>query len=496
VAFPEYDDCDGLALAELVRARQVRASEVVEAAIEAIEAANPAINAVVHKMYDSARAAAAGTLPDGPFAGVPFLLKDLHTTCAGEPTSAGNRLLRERRMPHDSEIVRRFRAAGVIILGKTNTPEFGLTPFTESETLGVARNPWDQTRTPGGSSGGSGAAVGARMVPIAGASDGGGSIRIPASCCGVFGLKPTRGRTPLGPDHGELWRGFTIENVITRSVRDSAAMLDAIAGPDVGAPYHAPPAAEPFLTSAKTDPRKLRIAFTSKPFLGHSVHPDCEQALASTVELLRRLGHDLVESAPAIDREACAVAFLTVLTAETRADIESTAASVNRKPSRRDFELGTYVVGLLGRSQSATDYVNAVRVLQTAGRRIAQFFESVDVLVTPTLAAPPVKIGALKTAGGQATFLKAVAACDAGWLLNALNAIPALASKTFDFSPYTPMFNVTGQPAMSVPLYWNAEGVPIGSHFVGRFGDEATLFRLAGQLERAQPWKSRRPRQP
>jgi len=448
VAFPEYDDCDGLALAELVRARQVRASEVVEAAIEAIEAANPAINAVVHKMYDSARAAAAGTLPDGPFAGVPFLLKELHTTCAGEPTSAGNRLLRERRMPHDSEIVRRFRAAGVIILGKTNTPEFGLTPFTESETLGVARNPWDQTRTPGGSSGGSGAAVGARMVPIAGASDGGGSIRIPASCCGVFGLKPTRGRTPLGPDHGELWRGFTIENVITRSVRDSAAMLDAIAGPDVGAPYHAPPAAEPFLTSAKTDPRKLRIAFTSKPFLGHSVHPDCEQALASTVELLRRLGHDLVESAPAIDREACAVAFLTVLTAETRADIESTAASVNRKPSRRDFELGTYVVGLLGRSQSATDYVNAVRVLQTAGRRIAQFFESVDVLVTPTLAAPPVKIGALKTAGGQATFLKAVAACGAGWLLNALNAIPALASKTFDFSPYTPMFNVTGQPAM------------------------------------------------
>jgi len=496
VAFPEYDDCDGLALAELVRARQVRASEVVEAAIEAIEAANPAINAVVHKMYDSARAAAAGTLPDGPFAGVPFLLKDLHTTCAGEPTSAGNRLLRERRMPHDSEIVRRFRAAGVIILGKTNTPEFGRTPFTESETLGVARNPWDQTRTPGGSSGGSGAAVGARMVPIAGASDGGGSIRSPASCCGVFGLKPTRGRTPLGPDHGELWRGFTIENVITRSVRDSAAMLDAIAGPDVGAPYHAPPSPESFLLSAKTDPRKLRIAFTSKPFLGHSVHSDCEQALASTVELLRRLGHDLVESAPAIDREACAVAFLTVLTAETRADIESTAASVNRKPSRRDFELGTYVVGLLGRSQSATDYVNAVRVLQTAGRRIAQFFESVDVLVTPTLAAPPVKIGALKTAGGQATFLKAVAACGAGWLLNALNAIPALASKTFDFSPYTPMFNVTGQPAMSVPLYWNAEGVPIGSHFVGRFGDEATLFRLAGQLERAQPWKSRRPRQP
>src|SRR5262249_5184827 len=364
-----------------------------------------------HTMHDAARDAAAQALPDGPFAGVPFLVKDLHVTCAGEPTSAGNRLLRHLPMPHDSEIVRRFRGAGLVILGKTNTPEFGLTPFTESETLGTARNPSTPPRTPGGPSGGAAAAVAARMTPMAGASDGGGSIRIPASCCGVFGLKPTRGRTPLGPEHGELWRGFTVENVISRSVRDSAAMLDAIAGPDVGAPYHAPPAAEPFLTSAGADPRRLRIAFTSKPFLGHGVHPDCEKALASTVDLLRRLGHDPVEAAPEIDREACGVAFLTVLTAEAPADLEWAREIFNRKPSRHDFDLGTYVVGLLGRSQSATDYVNAVRVLQAAGRRIAQFFETVDVLLTPTLAMPPVKIGALRAAGGQARFLKAVAAC-------------------------------------------------------------------------------------
>ena len=490
MAFPEYEEYDGLGLAALVRTRQVQAGELVEAAIARIEAANPALNAVVHTMYDQARADAARGLPEGPFTGVPFLLKDLHVTCAGVPTSCGTRLLRHLPMPHDSEIVRRFRTAGVVILGKTNTPEFGLTPFTESETLGVARNPWDRSRTPGGSSGGSGAAVAARMVPIAGASDGGGSIRIPASCCGVFGLKPTRGRTPLGPDHGELWRGFTIEHVISRSVRDSAAMLDAIAGPDVGAPYHAPPAAGPFQRDAENEPRRLRIAVTSHPFLGHAVDGDCEQALGVTADLLRRLGHDVVEAAPEIEREPCAVAFLTVLTAETRADIEWAAKMTNRRPSHIDFEVGTYAVGLLGRSQTATDYVNAVRVLQSAARRIGAFFETVDVLVTPTLAEPPVRIGALKTTGRRLAFLKAVGRVNAGWLLNAIGAIPALAAKTFDFSPYTPMFNVTGQPAMSVPLHWNDDGVPMVRILSDASATKARSFSLRANSNARSPGRS------
>jgi amidase len=493
VSFAEYHKYDGLGLAELVRTRQIAASELVDEAIRRIEAHNPSVNAVVYPMYEQARAAARGVLPDGPFTGVPFLLKDLHSTCAGIPTSSGNRLLRGIPMPHDSEIVRRFKAAGVVLLGKTNTPEFGLTPFTESEALGAARNPWDLSRTPGGSSGGAGAAVAARMVPLAGASDGGGSIRIPASCCGVFGLKPTRGRTPWGPDYGEVWHGLAIENTISISVRDSAAMLDAIAGPDVGAPYEAPPQARPFLEEAATEPGRLRIAFTGVPFLGHATHPDCLKGLAATVALLRRLGHEVIEAAPEIDRDEFAVAFLTLVATEARADIEHAAKLGGRAPALDDFEVGTYAVGLLGHSMRASDYVKAMRALQGTGRVIGRFFETCDVLLTPTLAQPPVPIGALKTAGGQVAFLKIAGRLNAGWLLHALGVINALAAKAFDFSAFTPLFNVSGQPAMSVPLAWNDDGLPIGMQFVGRFGDEATLFRLAGQLERAQPWFSRRP---
>ena len=493
MSFAEYHQYDALGLAELVRTRQVTATELVEEAIRRIDAHNPSVNAVVYTMYDQARAAARGVLPDGPFTGVPFLLKDLHSTCAGIPTSSGNRLLRNIPMPHDSEIVRRFKAAGVVLLGKTNTPEFGLTPFTESDALGIARNPWNLSRTPGGSSGGSGAAVAARMVPIAGASDGGGSIRIPASCCGVFGLKPTRGRTPWGPDHGEVWHGLAIEHAISISVRDSAAMLDAIAGPDVGAPYDAPPQVRPFREDAATEPGRLRIAFTAHPFLGHTTHPDCVKGLAATVDLLRQLGHEVIEAAPEIDREAFAVAFLTLVAAEARAEIEQAAKLAGRAVTAGDFEIGTYAVGLLGHSMRAADYVKAMRVLQATGRVIGRFFETCDVLLTPTLALPPVPIGALKTAGGQVAFLKLIGRFNAGWLLNALGVINALAAKAFDFSAFTPLFNVTGQPAMSVPLAWNDDGLPIGMQFVGRFGDDATLFRLAGQLERARPWFSRIP---
>lgn len=492
-AFPEYHKYDGLGLAELVRTKQVTPVELVEEAISRIEAHNPTLNAVVYKMYDQARSAAKGELPDGPFKGVPFLLKDLASMYEGVPTSNGNRLLEHIPAPHDSEIVRRYKAAGVVILGKTNTPEFGLVPFTEPETFGVTRNPWDLNRTPGGSSGGSAAAVAACMVALAGGGDGGGSIRIPASCCGVFGLKPTRGRTPTGPDMGERWRGFALEHVITRSVRDSAAMLDAIAGADVGAPYLAPSQTNPFLDEVSTEPSRLRIAFTSHPFLGHTVHEDCVKGLQATARLLRELGHEVVEAAPRIEGEAFSIAFLTIVAAEARADIEWAAGLAKRKPSFGDFEATTYGLGLLGRALSAADYANAGRHLQATARTIGRFFEQYDVLLTPTLSRPPVPIGALQPSSGDMALIRLVGRLNAGWLLGAVGAIKQVAAQTFDFVPYTPVFNVTGQPAMSVPLCWNDAGLPIGMHFIGRFGDEATLFRLAGQLERAQPWFGRTP---
>ncbi|OGL02441.1 MAG: amidase [Candidatus Rokubacteria bacterium RIFCSPHIGHO2_12_FULL_73_22] len=495
-AFAEYAEHDGLGLAELVRNKEVTPSELLEAARARIEAGNPTINAVVHRMYDQARAAVAGGLPDGPFRGVPFLLKDLGAKYAGVPTGAGNRLLRDIPAPLDSEIVRRYKAAGVVILGKTNTPEFGLVPFTEPAVAGPTRNPWDLGRTPGGSSGGSAAAVAARMVPLAGGGDGGGSIRIPASCCGVFGLKPTRGRTPTGPDTGEVWRGFAQEHVLTRSVRDSAAMLDAIAGADVGAPYAAPPQARSFLAEVGTEPGRLRVAFTAQPFLGHAVHDDCVQGLEDTVRLLRELGHTVVEATPRIEREAFAVAFLTIVVAEARAEIEWAAGQARRAPAPGDFEPATWGLGLLGRALSASDYANASRYLQRVAREIGSFFERHDVLLTPTLSAPPVPIGSLQPSRAERAVLGVLGRLHAGWALRAMGMIRQLAGQVFDFIPFTPVFNVTGQPAMSVPLCWNAAGLPIGMHVVGRFGDEATLFRLAGQLERARPWRARAPAGP
>jgi amidase len=492
-AFLEFHKFDGLGLAELVRTRQIAPADLVEEAISRIEVHNPKLNAVVYKLYDQARTAAKGDLPDGPFKGVPFLLKDMHATVKGVPTSCGTRMLKDVPQPHDNEIVRRYRAAGVILLGKTNVPEFSLMPYTEPEAFGPTHNPWDFTRTPGGSSGGSAAAVAARLVPLSGGADGGGSIRIPASCCGVFGLKPTRGRTPTGPDIGDIWRGFVQEHVLTRSVRDSAAMLDAIAGPDVGAPYWAPPQKRPYLQEVTTEPGRLRIAFTWQPFLGHEVHPDCRKGLEATVHLLEQLGHELVEAAPQIEQEAFAIAFLTMIAAETRDEMDWAAGLAGRKASFADLETGTSALALIGQASSAGDYAKALNYLMAAARGVGRFFEGYDVLLTPTLAQPPVPTGSLQPSGAERFMIGLVGRLNAAWLLNALGIIKPVADKTFDFIPYTPVFNATGQPAMSVPLYWNEAGLPIGMHFIGRMGDEATLFRLAGQLERAQPWFDRAP---
>jgi amidase len=493
IPFTDYTRHDGLGLAALVRSGDVSAAELLETALARVETHNPALNAVIRTRNAQVRAEAMQVDRAAPFAGVPFLLKDLIATLAGEPTANGNRLLANLPMPRDSELVRRFRAAGVLIAGRTNTPEFGLTPYTEPRLFGPTHNPWSLAHSPGGSSGGSAAAVAAGLVPLASGGDGGGSIRIPASCCGLFGMKPSRGMTPTGPEFGELWHGFAIEHVLSRSVRDSAAMLDATAGADLGAPYAAPVQARPFLAEVSTEPGRLRIAVTREPLFGHgAVHADCVAGLEATAGLLESLGHHVEEAAPPLDREACALAFVTVLAGETRAEIEYLAQLTQRRTHAADFEAATYSLGLLGHSISAATCVGAMRTLQLTARTMAPFFERHDVLLTPTLAAPPALIGALQPSAGEQRLMRIVNALNAGWLLNALGVIKPLAAKTFDYMPYTPLFNVTGQPAMSVPLHWNAAGLPIGMQFVAKLGDDATLFRLAGQLERARPWFDRR----
>ena len=492
--FPDYRNHDGLGLADLVRKKEVSPLELVEAAIERIEALNPKLNAVIHKMYERGREAARGPLPEGAFAGVPFLLKDLMTAYAGEPLSSGSRFCRGWVPDRHTELARRFLKAGVIVLGKTNTPEFGLLPTTEPEAFGPTRNPWDTGRTPGGSSGGSAAAVASRMVPLASGGDGGGSIRIPASCCGLFGLKPTRGLNPVGPIEGEMWRGFVCEHVLTRTVRDSAAMLDATCGPDPGCYYYTPPPGRPFSEEVTAEPGRLRVAFTSQPFLSPvKPHPDCMAALQDAVTLLEGLGHEVVEAAPPIEGPAFARDMLIMIMGETWADIRDAEGLVGRKASASDFEDGTWVMRVLGKTFTAGEYASAVRALQRQARKVSLFMEDYDVMLTPTLAEPPVLLGSLLPKGAERVAQRVLGRLSLGGVVKALGAIDKVAEQVFAFMPYTPLFNATGQPSMSVPLYWNREGLPVGTLFTGRFGQDGLLFRLAGQLERARPWANKRP---
>lgn len=464
---------DATAQAELVRHKKVKPIELVDAAIARIERLNPALNAVVTPLFESARTTSRGTLPDGPFRGVPFLLKDLFASYAGVRLTAGSTFLRDFVSDHDSELVLRLKRSGLIIIGKTNTPEFGLLPTTEPRLFGPSRNPWDPARSTGGSSGGSAAAVSAGMVPMAHANDGGGSIRIPASCCGVFGLKPTRARNPMGPDFGDALSGLAVEHAVTRSVRDSAALLDATSGPDIGDPYCAPPPARPFLEEVGADSSRLRIAFTTAAMTGVPVHGDCVLAVQEAAKCCASLGHEVQEAAPAIDSERFVNCFMTLWSVGCTRSLDGNAILTGRKLTADQFEELTWALAEQGRAVTASTYLLAVGVLQFIARQVARFFANYDVWITPTLAEPPLPLGSFDAQPG--------------------NPLYGLQRATA-YVPFTPLANVTGQPAMSVPLFWNAEGLPIGTHFVGRFGDEATLFRLAAQLEAAGPWAHRRPK--
>lgn len=489
----EYIQHDATALAALVRAGEVTPMELIEVAIDRLEAVNPAVNAVVHRMDDEARAAADSVDRATVFAGVPFLAKDLQSDYAGHPTSRGSRLLAKRVQENDTELVRRVRATGVSILGKTNTPEFGMLPYTEPHLWGPCRNPWALDRTPGGSSGGSAAAVAAGIVPMAGGGDGAGSIRMPASCCGLFGLKPTRKRTPSGPGRGESWRGAAIEHVITRSVRDSAAMLDATHGPEADAPYRIAPPARPFSREVGADPGRLRIAWTTEPLLGSTVHPDCVEAVAGTVKLLEDLGHEVFEAAPGVDGPAFARAFVYMMAGELGAEIEDLTRTLGRRPRRDELEPLTRCLALVSRALPSSDFAHALRVLERTGNSVAAFFADWDILVTPTVATPPPPIGGLPPRPIERLQLRVLGAIGSGRVIRMAGLIDRTAGGAFDFTPWTPLFNFSGQPAASLPLHWNGEGLPIGVHIVSRVGDEATLLRLAGQLEQARPWFGRMP---
>jgi amidase len=466
---------DAVGSAELVRRKEITPLELVDAAIARVERLNPAINAVVTDTFDRARTEAKGTLPDGPFRGVPFLLKDVMGGAdQGVRLTVGSKFLQSHVARADTELVKRFKRAGLVVIGRTNTPEFSIPPATEPALFGATKNPWNLAYSSGGSSGGAAAAVASRMVPVAHASDAGGSIRIPASCTGVFGLKPTRARNTMAPRLGESVAGLVAEHCVSISVRDSAAFLDATSGPAPGDPYAAPAPARPYLQEIGANPGRLRVAVMRTPLNGANVDADCLEALESAVALCKELGHELVDEQVVLSEPGELLpAFFKVWTLNAAMSLASAEAIVGRDATPDDVEPVTWALAEMGRTLSAVDYEKATRTLHRVSRDVAALYERADVLLTPTLAQPPLLLGAIDNPPDEPLrgFFRSGA-----------------------FAAFTPLFNITGQPAMSVPLFWNAAGLPIGVQFAARFGDETTLFRLASQLESARPWAARLPK--
>lgn len=472
LSFAEYRNHDALGLAALVRKGETTAAELLDIAVARTNAVNPAINAVVDVFADKARAAIAAGLPDGPFTGVPFLLKDLFIDFEGTRTSSGAVFFKDTVATRDSTIATRYRQAGLVTFGKSHSCEFGAVPTTESQLYGVTRNPWNTDYSAGGSSGGSSAAVAAGILPAANGSDAGGSIRTPAATCGLFGLKPTRGRVPLGPARFDGGGGIATVHALTRSVRDSAALLDAVAGAEPGAPYASPVQGRPYVEDVRQDPRRLRIAVMTQAPTGELVAADCVASVADAAKLCASLGHIVEDAAPAIDVELFLHTRKILKGAAAVTGVHGSERAMGRKATEQDFEANTWESYRLGLAMSAEDVMRAREAMFVLHRQVAQFMSTYDLILTPATASGPFLVG---TVGPEHIG----AAADA---------------ERRRFACFTSLANVTGQPAMCVPLYWNDAGMPLGVQFWGRFAEEDTLFQLAGQLERARPWFDRLPK--
>ncbi len=482
-AITEYGCYDALGLAELVRKREVGAAELVREAGERCDRVNSRINAVVCRLDEQAERAAGGAADaSGVFAGVPFLVKDLGPALAGAPLTCGSRLFANYIPKEDGEIVKRFKAAGLLPFGKTNVPELGLVPFTEPELFGPCRNPWDLSRTPGGSSGGAAAAVAAGIVPMAHASDGGGSIRIPASCCGLVGLKTSRGLNPRDTPVQTITADFGVDHVLTRSVRDSAAALDAICNrPNAG-----------FLAGLERPPRGLRVAVVRSAMFGSSVAPDVREALDGAVALMETLGHRVEDAEPEVDYAEFGLAFLTYWAIGAKQALDGAAQFVGRGARREDVELSTWMLAGVGGAASKADAARAKSVIDRATQAYIRFSAGYDIVMSPVLAAPPLRIGQNSPTSSEKVAMKVAQGLQSPWLTKAI--LKAIAAKSFAFAPFTAQFNVTGQPAISIPLAFPAGGLPIGIQFAGNVNADGLLLRLARQLELARPWAARRPR--
>ena len=471
MVFAEYAEHDGLGLAGLVKDHQITAAEVLEAAIERVEKHNGVLNAVVHKAYDEARKTAGATLPNGPFVGVPFLIKDLGMRVKGWPRTSASRFACVDADAEDSILTERYRAAGAVLFGKTNTPEFGIPGVTNSARLGPCRNPWNPEHIAGGSSGGAASAVASGMVPLAHASDGLGSIRIPAACCGLVGLKTTRDRNPNGVHDADRAIGMSVDHVVTRTVRDSAAMLDATGYPQPASPYAPPAKVGAYLDEVTRSPGKLKIFWSSEPPTGNPIDAEVQSALERTAEALKALGHEVRTEGLGIDYRALYRAQGAVSAANTSAAIKEWIAIKGREPgddieglARRLYERGKAMTG--------QDAMEGWRNLRKINREILAVFERCDVFLTPTMCTPPPRVDWLDP------------------LMDDLKEFDRRQSATFGF---TPPFNLTGQPSISLPLAQSRDGLPIGMMFTAKYADETTLFRLAGQLEKEMPWKGRKP---
>lgn len=485
----EYCKQDAVGLAALHAEGAVDAATLLGLAQARLAEVNPLLNAVCIDMRELAARQVQQSLK-GAFAGVPFLIKDIIQDYAGVPTTSGSRALRDVRPAQHADYTQRVLNAGMVVFGKTATPELALKGVTESVLWGATRNPWHPDHTPGGSSGGAAAAVAAGVVPMAGANDGGGSIRIPASHCGLFGLRPSRGRVPVTPGIGEQWEGASSDGVVSRSVRDSARMLDVLSGPGRGAPFHVASPAGSFESAAAREPGRLRIGWSSRSPIDGSVDPECVATVEQTAKALEALGHEVSEAEPQVDGMLVARAFLTLYCGQVAASVDSAVAQGARVS---DFEPDTRTLALIGRSMPASEYIIMRQRWNEICQAVAGFYEHFDLWLSPTVAAPPVRIGALDTPPMMRILQRTVLRLPVGGLLRKSGMVDRLAFESLEKTPFTQLANLTGQPAMSVPMHWTAEGLPVGAQFTGPWGSEETLIALAAQLEAAHPWFDRRP---